>query len=89
MTFWNIREAASEVVPRRFLAGAEKKKGGKGAEGLGRGQNADRRTGSAGTSSPGSGSLSSRGSEISLDFFFSRLGSASASALRLPVGCEH
>ena len=27
MTFWNIREAASEVVPRRFLVGAEKKGG--------------------------------------------------------------
>ena len=30
MTFWNIREAASEVVPRRFLAGAEKKRGVRG-----------------------------------------------------------
>lgn len=41
------------------------------------------------TSLPGSGSLSSRGSEISRDFFFSLLGSASASALRLPVKPEH
>ena len=36
---------------------------------------------------PGSGSLSSKGSEISRDFF-SLLGSVSASALRLPVHCE-
>jgi len=33
MTFWNIREAASEVVPRRFLVGAGKKETGKGLGG--------------------------------------------------------
>ena len=27
MTFWNIRDAPSEVGPRRFLVGAEKKGG--------------------------------------------------------------